>query len=125
MTPETKGTVLIVDDAPLNRQFLKDILSRGGFQTIGEAANGEEGIRLYAELQPDVVLMDIMMPGIDGIETTRAILRQDPQARVIMCSTVSLQNEIVAALQAGAQDFIVKPIVASKVLEVVHKACNS
>lgn len=125
MTPSQKGTVLIVDDALLNRELLKDILHRDDFQTIGEAANGEQALRLYTELQPDLVLMDIMMPGLDGIEATRAILRQDPGARVIMCSTVSQQAKIAEALQAGARDFIVKPITASKVLETARKVLDA
>ena len=121
MTPSEQVSVLVVDDAPLNRQLLVDILRRGPFRVIGEAADGDEAIRLYAELQPDLVLMDIMMPGTDGIKATRAILRQDPGARIVMCSTVSQQRKIVEALQAGARDFIVKPILPAKVLETMRK----
>lgn len=119
--PQEQATVLIVDDAPLNRQLLRDILRKSPFRVIGQAADGEEAIRLYAELQPDLVLMDIMMPGLDGIEATRTIVRRHPQARVIMCSTVSQQRKIVEALRAGARDFIVKPIVPAKVLETLQK----
>ena len=119
--PKEQATVLIVDDAPFNRQLLKDILRRSPFEVIGEVADGDEAIRLYAELQPDLVLMDIMMPGLDGIETTRAILHQDPAARVIMCTTVSQQSQIAEALQAGARDFIVKPVLPAKVLETMRK----
>ena len=121
MTPSEQVSVLVVDDEPLNRQLLVDILRRGPFRVIGEAADGDEATRLYAELQPDLVLMDIMMPGTDGIEATRAILRQDPGARIVMCSTVSQQRKIVEALQAGARDFIVKPILPAKVLETMRK----
>ncbi|MFZ5917571.1 MAG: response regulator [Chloroflexota bacterium] len=125
MLPDETRTVLIVDDAPLNRQLLKDMMKKSPFRPVGEAANGEDAIRLYDELQPDVVLMDIMMPGIDGIETARLILQQHPQARIVMCSTVSQQSRIVEALRAGARDFIVKPIVPAKVLETLRKVCSS
>jgi len=125
MLPDETRTVLIVDDAPLNRQLLKDMMKKSPFRPVGEAANGKDAIRLYNELQPDVVLMDIMMPGIDGIETTRLILQQHPQARIVMCSTVSQQSRIVEALRAGARDFIVKPIVSAKVLETLRKVCSS
>ena len=121
MLTTQKATVLIADDAPLIRRLLKDILRESSFRVIGEAVDGDEAIRLYAELQPDLVLMDIMMPGLDGIEATRVILRQDPEARVIMCTTVGQQRRIIEALQAGARDFLVKPIVPAKLLEAMRK----
>ena len=101
--------------------MLKDILRESSFRVIGEAVDGDEAIRLYAELQPDLVLMDIMMPGLDGIEATRVILRQDPEARLIMCTTVGQQRRIIEALQAGARDFLVKPIMPAKILEAMRK----
>jgi len=116
--------VLIVDDAPFNRRFFKDIMKKSPFQVAGEAANGTDAVRMYIELQPDLVLMDIMMPGQDGIEASKRIVSLDPNARIIMCSTVSQESKIIEALQAGALDFIIKPIIPAKLLEAMQKVCQ-
>ena len=121
MSTDKQATVLIVDDEFFNRLLLQDILKESSFRVVGEAAEGEEAIRLCQELQPDIVLMDVMMPGMDGIQVTKAVLRQNPQVRVIMCSTVSQQAQIAEALRAGAVDFIVKPIILDKVRETLQK----
>ncbi|OQY19925.1 MAG: two-component system response regulator [Anaerolineaceae bacterium 4572_32.2] len=121
MSTDKQATVLIVDDEFFNRLLLQDILKESSFRVVGEAAEGEEAIRLCQELQPDIVLMDVMMPGMDGIQVTKAVLRQNPQVRVIMCSTVSQQAQIAEALRAGAVDFIVKPIIPDKVRETLQK----
>jgi len=121
MSTDKQATVLIVDDEFFNRLLLQDILKESSFRVVGEAAEGEEAIRLCQELQPDIVLMDVMMPGMDGIQVTKAVLRQNPQVRVIMCSTVSQQAQIAEALRAGAVDFIDKPIIPDKVRETLQK----
>ena len=115
-------SVLIVDDALFMRMMIKDILSKDGFEVVGEAENGVEAVKKYAELRPDLVTMDIVMPEMDGIEAVRNILKIDPRARVLMCSAMGQQPLVVEALEAGAKDFIIKPFQPAKVVEAVRKA---
>jgi two-component system, chemotaxis family, chemotaxis protein CheY len=115
-------SVLIVDDALFMRMMIKDILSKDGLDVIGEAENGVEAVKKYAELHPDLVTMDIVMPEMDGIEAVRNIMKLDPAARVLMCSAMGQQPLVVEALEAGAKDFIIKPFQPSKVVEAVRKA---
>ncbi|MBU4386137.1 MAG: response regulator [Actinobacteria bacterium] len=118
-------TVLIVDDALFMRMMIKDILSKDGFEVIGEAENGVEAVKKYAELRPNVVTMDIVMPEMDGIEAVRNIMKIDPWATVLMCSAMGQQPLVVEALEAGAKDFIIKPFQPSKVVEAVRKALQN
>jgi two-component system, chemotaxis family, chemotaxis protein CheY len=115
-------SVLIVDDALFMRMMIKDILSKDGLEVIGEAENGVEAVKKYAELRPDLVTMDIVMPEMDGIEAVRNIIKLDPAARVLMCSAMGQQPLVVEALEAGAKDFIIKPFQPAKVVEAVRKA---
>lgn len=115
-------SVLIVDDALFMRMMIKDILSKDGFEIVGEAENGVEAVKKYAELKPDLVTMDIVMPEMDGIEAVRNIVKIDPEARVLMCSAMGQQPLVVEALEAGAKDFIIKPFQPAKVVEAVRKA---
>lgn len=116
--------ILIVDDAAFMRMMIKDILSKNGYEVVGEAENGLVAIEKYAELSPDLVTMDITMPEMDGIEALRKIKEGDPNARVVMCSAMGQQAMVVEAIQAGAKDFIVKPFQADRVLEAVSKALS-
>jgi two-component system chemotaxis response regulator CheY len=115
------ANILIVDDAAFMRMMLKDILTKGGHQVIGEAVNGIEAIEQYRKLTPDLVTMDITMPEMEGIEALKHIKEQDPKARVIMCSAMGQQGMVVQAIQAGAKDFIVKPFQTERVLDAVSK----
>jgi two-component system, chemotaxis family, chemotaxis protein CheY len=117
-------SVLIVDDALFMRMMIKDILSKDGFEIVGEAENGVEAVKKYAELHPDLVTMDIVMPEMDGIEAVRNIIKIDPAARVLMCSAMGQQPLVVEALEAGAKDFIIKPFQPAKVVEAVRKALH-
>src|SRR5450756_3097967 len=99
-------SVLIVDDALFMRMMIKDILSKDGFEIVGEAENGVEAVKKYAELHPDLVTMDIVMPEMDGIEAVRNIIKMDSGATVLMCSAMGQQPLVVEALAAGAKDFI-------------------
>ncbi len=114
--------VLVVDDAAFMRRMLRDILTRNGLEVAGEAADGETAIERYVELRPDLVLMDITMPGISGIEAVRRIVAVDPAARIVMCSALGQQALVLESLEAGARDFIVKPFHPGKVMETVYKA---
>ncbi|OXM85772.1 response regulator [Paenibacillus rigui] len=115
------ANILVVDDAAFMRLMLKDCLTEGGHSVIGEAENGIVAVEKYRALKPDVVMMDITMPEMEGIEALRLIRKNDPQAKVIMCSAMGQQLMVVQAIQAGAKDFIVKPFQSQRVLETVKK----
>ena len=114
--------VLIVDDAAFMRMMIKDILSKNGFEVVGEAVNGQEAVSKYSELKPDLVTMDITMPEKDGIEALKEIKSNDPDAKVIMCSAMGQQSMVIDAIQNGAKDFIVKPFQPDRVMEAINKA---
>lgn len=114
--------VLIVDDAAFMRMMLKEILSKGGYNIIGEAENGVLAVSKYKDLRPDLVTMDITMPEMDGITAVKEIKKIDRNAKVIMCSAMGQQTMVIEAIQAGARDFIVKPFQAVRVLEAIQKA---
>ncbi|TGE39992.1 response regulator [Desulfosporosinus fructosivorans] len=116
------GTIMIVDDAAFMRMMLKDILTKNGFTVIGEAENGAVAVDKYLELQPDLTVMDITMPEMDGLQAVKEICKRDPKARVIMCSAMGQQSMVIEAIQSGAKDFIVKPFQADRVVEAVTKA---
>ncbi|GGH82198.1 two-component system chemotaxis response regulator CheY [Pullulanibacillus pueri] len=113
--------ILVVDDAAFMRMMIKDILVKNGFEVVGEASNGQEAIEKYKEHQPDLVLMDITMPEVDGITSLKEIKKIDPQAKIIMCSAMGQQAMVIDAIQAGAKDFIVKPFQGDRVLEAIKK----
>ena len=113
--------VLICDDAAFMRMMIKDILTKNGYTVAGEAENGLKAVEKYAELKPDLVLMDITMPEMDGIQALKKIKSTDPAASVIMCSAMGQQAMVIESIQAGARDFIVKPFQADRVLEAVKK----
>ena len=113
--------ILISDDAAFMRMMIKDILTKNGYNVVGEAENGKVAVDKYTELKPDLVLMDITMPEMDGIESLKAIRAKDPNACVIMCSAMGQQAMVIEAIQSGAKDFIVKPFQAERVLEAVKK----
>lgn len=113
--------VLVVDDAMFMRMMLKDILSKNGYEVVGEAANGREAIEKYIELRPDLVLLDITMPEMDGITALKEIKHIDPQAVVVVCSAMGQQNMVIEAIQNGALDFIVKPFQQNRVIESLKR----
>jgi two-component system chemotaxis response regulator CheY len=114
-------TVLICDDAVFMRTMLSDILSNAGFSVVGQAQTGSEAVAKYKELQPDLVTMDIVMPDMGGIEAVREIVKEHPDAKILMCSAMGQQSLVVEAIQAGARDFVVKPFQPSRVLEAVQR----
>jgi two-component system, chemotaxis family, chemotaxis protein CheY len=117
--------ILIADDALFMRNMLKEIFANAGFQVVGEAANGIEAVERYHELRPDLVTMDIVMPLRSGIEALQQITREDPDARIIMCSALGQEALIIEAVQAGAKDFIVKPFKEERVLDVVRRVTKT
>ena len=113
--------ILICDDAAFMRMMIKDILTKNGYEIAGEAENGVKAIEKYNETKPDLVLMDITMPEMDGIQALKKIKEADANACVIMCSAMGQQAMVIEAIQSGAKDFIVKPFQAERVLEAVKK----
>lgn len=114
--------ILICDDAAFMRMMIKDILTKNGYNVAGEAENGVKAVEKYNETKPDLVLMDITMPEMDGIEALKKIRQTDPSANVVMCSAMGQQAMVIESIQCGAKDFIVKPFQADRVLEAVKKA---
>jgi len=114
--------VLLADDHRMLREGLRRSLTEEGLDIVGEAENGEEAIRLAAELRPDVVLMDVSMPELDGVEATRAI-RQDPDGPQVIMLTMHADKEVLAdAIRAGASGYLVKDCSTEEVAEAVRMA---
>lgn len=118
---QSVARVLVVDDAMFIRHVIRDLLTQHGHEVVGEAANGVEAVDRYRELLPDVTTLDITMPEKDGITALREILVDHPDAKVIMCSALKDRPTVLRALQAGAADYIVKPVKPERVLEAVQK----
>jgi two-component system chemotaxis response regulator CheY len=102
--------VLIVDDAAFMRAWLRGILEAEGFEIVGEAEDGEKAVAAFAELRPDVMTMDLMMPRRSGVDAVREIMQIDSDARIVICSAQGLEAVVMEALQAGARDYFVKPL---------------
>ena len=119
------ANILIADDSTVMRRSLNLILTKGGHIVVGQATNGEQAYNLYCQLKPDLVTMDITMPGMDGIEALQKILKNDPAANIIMISALDQKRMILEALECGAKHYLVKPFKDDKVLatvkEVLHK----
>ncbi len=113
--------ILITDDALFMRVTLKNLLTANGYEVVGEAVIGQDAVEKYAVCKPDLVLMDITMPVMDGIMACRTIKESDPSAKVVMCTAMGQKNMVVEAIQAGAKDFIVKPFKPDRVLESIQK----
>ena len=110
---------LVVDDSVFARKNIAKMVEVFGGEIAGEAGDGCTAITEYDRTRPDLVLMDITMPQMEGIEAAERIIRNDPEARVIMVSSVGYQENIVAALQKGAKHFVQKPVKAEVLYEVV------
>ena len=110
---------LIVDDSVFARKNLAQMVESFGGQVAGEASDGVTAISEYDRLTPDIVLMDITMPRMEGIESAEKIVRNHPEARIVMVSSVGYQENIVAALQRGARHFVQKPVKPEVLYEVI------
>lgn len=113
--------IIICDDAAFMRMMLKDIVTKGGYTVVGEAANGKEAIVAYEKEKPDVLLMDITMPEMDGITALKEIRKKDPDAIVIMLSAMGENARVIEAMKAGARDALVKPFLPERVLDTLKK----
>ncbi len=116
--------ILIVDDAAFMRMMIKNILSKNGYEVVGEAENGAVALQLFTELKPDLVTMDITMPEMDGIQGVKAIRGVDPNANIVMCSAMGQQSMVMEAIQAGAKDFIVKPFQQDRILQAIERVLS-
>lgn len=117
-----KARILIADDLPFIRLLQKEVLTAGGYEVAGEAADGPQALALYEKLRPDVVVLDITMPGMNGLEVMKRIIALDPGARVIICSAIGQQALILQAIQAGVKDFIVKPFKPERLADAIAAA---
>ena len=115
--------VLIADDEKIIRMGLKAIVDWNalGYEIAGEAENGAVAVTKYAETKPDLVMLDITMPEMDGIQALKKIKEQDPSAMAIMCSAMGQQAMVIESIQSGARDFIVKPFQQDRVIEAIKK----
>ena len=116
---ETMAKILTVDDAAFMRNIIKNTLGKVGYTEIYEAADGIQAIQSYKQINPDLVLLDITMPNLDGLNTLRAIRTIDPHAKVVMCTAMGQESMVLEAMQYGAKDFIVKPFKAERLVRTV------
>jgi two-component system chemotaxis response regulator CheY len=114
--------VLVVDDAAFMRKVVSDTLASGGHDVIGEAGNGSDAIARFAELRPELTMLDITMPEKDGLQVLAEIMTLDPGARVLMCSALGQESKVIESIKLGAKDFVVKPFAPERLLEAVGKA---
>lgn len=113
--------IMIVDDTAFMRAMIREMIKDTGHEIVAEAKNGEEAVRLYPNAKPDVMTMDITMPDMDGVTALKNIRKLDPKAKVIMCSAMGQHAMVLDAIQAGAKDFIVKPLQQQRLLEAIEK----
>ncbi len=114
-------TVMIVDDAFFIRNLLRSILELDGYNVVAEAANGVEAVAKFREHRPAMIIMDVIMPLLNGIEATREIVALDQGVKIVLCSSVGPEELALAVRSAGAQDGIEKPFTAEQVREVVGR----
>ncbi len=113
--------IMVVDDAAFMRMMIKDTLTKNGFTDIVEAADGQIAIDTYRAEKPDLVIMDITMPNVNGLEALQAIKKEFPDAKIVMCSAMGQESMVVDAIRFGALDFIVKPFKADRILQTIAK----
>lgn len=114
--------ILVVDDALFMRRVIRRNLEECGCREIYEAGNGKEALELFGQQKPDLVLLDITMPGMSGLEVLEELHRESPETRVVMCSAIGQDQMIANALMSGAMDFIVKPFKADEFKKIVENA---
>ena len=114
--------ILVVDDLEFMRTLIRDILENGGHEIVAEAADGRQALLLRRAWKPDLTLMDISMPRMDGLDALKRIKTEDPQSRIVMCSSLGDQERILEAIRLGAADYVVKPFRKERLLSAVRKA---
>lgn len=111
--------ILMADDAAFMRKVIKDTLSKNGFTDLYEAVDGADAVKQFDEVQPDLVILDITMPNMDGLEALKAIKEKNPKANCIMCSAMGQEAMVMDAIKSGARDFIVKPFKPDRIMKTV------
>ncbi len=113
--------VLIVDDSLVMRSMIKEILSKNGYVVVGQARNGKEAVDLYGTLKPDLVTMDVIMPGEQGTEVIKKLRALDGNARVMVVSGLNQKNLVIQAMENGAKEYVVKPFEEKDLLDAAMK----
>ncbi len=114
--------VLVVDDAKFMRTLVKDALTSAGHEIVGEAENGVQAVKLFGDLKPDLVTMDITMREKDGLEAAGEILKKDGSARIIMVTALGQEDLLARAIKMGVKDFVVKPFPPERLQQAAAKA---
>ena len=112
--------IMLVDDAAFMRMMLKKALTESGYSDFVEAQDGADAVRKYEEETPDMVIMDITMPNMDGLQALKKIREMDPNAKVVMCTAMGQESMVVDAIKSGAKDFIVKPFDSERIVQTVN-----
>ena len=113
--------IMIVDDAAFMRMMIKNSLSGQGYTNLIEAADGQEALNTYNAEKPDLVIMDITMPNMDGLQALQAIKADDPAAKIVMCSAMGQESMVVDAMRFGARDFIIRPFKNDRIIQNVEQ----
>lgn len=112
--------ILLVDDAAFMRKMIKDTLSKNGYTELFEAVDGADAVEKFGEIGPDLVIMDITMPNMDGLQALKKIKEADAGAKVVMCTAMGQESMVVDAIKSGARDFIVKPFNSERIVQTVN-----
>ena len=113
--------IVVADDSQTMRNFLRRTLIRAGHEVVGEAEDGFQAVQLYEKFKPDLIIIDIIMPELSGIEVIKQILELDANAKLLICSSMGQNYYVREAIEAGAKDFIKKPFNPSDIIEIVNK----
>ena len=111
--------ILLVDDAAFMRKVIKDTLTKNGYTDLYEAVDGADAVEKFSEINPDLVIMDITMPNMDGLEALKAMRAKNGSANIVMCSAMGQEAMVIEAIQSGAKDFIVKPFNSDRIMKTV------
>lgn len=114
--------VLVVDDSPFMRMLVKNVLVPNGYEVAAEAGDGNAAVQAYQQTKPDLVTMDLVMPGMDGLSALKAIRQLDPAAKVFMVTSAGQHTLMMEAMQSGSAGFIQKPFQADKMLQTINAA---
>lgn len=116
--------LVIADDAPFIREVVRNLVEKHGIEVVGEAADGQEAVELALTTEPDVILMDIVMPEKNGIEATVEILKVNPKAKIVAFSTETHASLVLQAVNAGAVDYVYKPFKEDEIMRAINSANN-